>query len=174
MPRPRKHPLISKVCSDCGVDRPHNSYPNGNTYPRCLDCQSAYARARWQAMKDDPAKLEEKRTRDRDWNKTSARKAAHRRYRTSPRGQAAQRRYETSTAGRAVKLRHTHKQRARQAVSDAVTRGRLLKPPICSSCRKTFPMQLLEGHHHKGYDKAHWLDVVWLCPACSAPHHGDA
>jgi hypothetical protein len=51
--------------------------------------------------------------------------------------------------------------KARQAVSDAVKSGRLVRPTKCSTpgCDATE----IEGHHHRGYDRENWLDVVWLC-----------
>lgn len=52
---------------------------------------------------------------------------------------------------------------ARCAVTQAVRRGALERPKRCPRCgRKT----VIHGHHHKGYDKKHELDVVWLCARC--------
>lgn len=59
---------------------------------------------------------------------------------------------------------HKDKKSAHEAVRRAIKRGVLLKANTlkCSSC----PNQAQEYHHHNGYDKAHWLDVVPICKKC--------
>lgn len=54
------------------------------------------------------------------------------------------------------------KERARQAVNNAVRDGRLSKPSSCEDCGSEFA---LHGHHDD-YSKP--LEVRWLCAAC---HH---
>ncbi len=39
-----------------------------------------------------------------------------------------------------------------------VNKGVIKKLP-CEACGELE----VEGHHHKGYDREHWLDVIWLC-----------
>mgnify|MGYP001605598897 CR=1 FL=1 len=56
---------------------------------------------------------------------------------------------------------------ARSAIAHAIEDGRLLKGPcvICGSSG-------VEAHHHRGYEKVHHLDVVWLCKIHhEAAHH---
>jgi len=48
------------------------------------------------------------------------------------------------------------------AVRYAVATGRLTKPAVCSTADGTCSGRI-EAHHHKGYDRADWLDVAWLC-----------
>lgn len=57
---------------------------------------------------------------------------------------------------------------AHSAVRVAVASGKLVKPSHCEylGCTKT----PIEAHHYLGYEKAHHLDVVWLC----RKHHGEA
>jgi len=55
------------------------------------------------------------------------------------------------------------KQEARLAVKIAVAMGTLKRPTRCPRCNRKCRVQ---GHHHKGYDKRHWLDVQWLCASC--------
>jgi hypothetical protein len=47
---------------------------------------------------------------------------------------------------------------ARAAVWRAVRSGKIERADcqVCSAIKT-------EAHHHKGYDKTNWLDVVWLC-----------
>lgn len=57
------------------------------------------------------------------------------------------------------------KHNARQFVRWKVSKGELIKTPciVCGNPK-------VEPHHHKGYDDAHRLDVVWLCKE----HHLEA
>jgi hypothetical protein len=65
------------------------------------------------------------------------------------------------------------RRKAQAAVNAAVKDGRLTRPEFCDECGawpdimpNGFQSWVMNGHHHKGYDPEHWLDVVWLCPAC--------
>lgn len=60
------------------------------------------------------------------------------------------------------------KGKAWAAVQKAVKDGVLIRPSRCcvAGCEST---KKIHAHHHNGYDEAHRLDVVWLCPA----HHND-
>lgn len=57
-------------------------------------------------------------------------------------------------------------QSARAAVNDAVRDGRLRSPSTlsCIDCGR----QAVHYHHHKGYEKHFWLEVVPICHHC---HH---
>lgn len=56
---------------------------------------------------------------------------------------------------------------AKQSVYQAVRSGRLVKPEYCEEpgCCDT----KVEAHHHKGYAKEYYQDVVWLCKTCHGP-----
>jgi hypothetical protein len=81
--------------------------------------------------------------------------------------------FEASEQGKASRRRkaqrhrqrHPHKEAARVAVSVAIKTGRLRVPGRCSACGRSDSGRI-EAHHHRGYDDAHWLDVVWLCHPC--------
>lgn len=60
---------------------------------------------------------------------------------------------------------------ARVRLGHAVRSGKVHKPAECSRCGKAPKPEAdgrsaLHGHHHKGYDEAHWFDVIWLCRKC--------
>lgn len=82
------------------------------------------------------------------------------------------RHYVRSEKGRAARLviaardraKHRDENRARSAVAHAVKTGALVR--LACFCGETE----VEGHHHLGYDRDHWLDVEWLCD----PHHKEA
>lgn len=60
--------------------------------------------------------------------------------------------------------------RARTTVNRAVRRG--LLPPawsmVCDGCQEA---QAAEWHHHKGYEREYWLDVIAMCLECHGIQH---
>jgi len=54
-------------------------------------------------------------------------------------------------------------------VTQAVKAGRLTRAATCEECGGPGPIQ---GHHHRGYEPEHELDVVWLCKPCHRIRHG--
>jgi len=59
------------------------------------------------------------------------------------------------------------KVRARYLVKDAVRRGDLVRPGMCSKCNKPKPV---DGHH-PDYERP--LDVIWLCRSCHKCRHAE-
>lgn len=47
---------------------------------------------------------------------------------------------------------------AQYMLTSAIKSGKIIPQP-CEVCGE----KKSEGHHHKGYTEAHWLDVQWLC-----------
>lgn len=65
------------------------------------------------------------------------------------------------------------KSRAKTAVLRAIAAGHLVREP-CDICGLT-PLVVngknrIEAHHHRGYERANYLEVRWLC----VPHHCQA
>lgn len=58
-------------------------------------------------------------------------------------------------------LRHD----ARKAASKAISQRRLIRPPLCTACKKPSE-RTLHFHHHRGYAPENWLCGVWLCSGC--------
>lgn len=58
------------------------------------------------------------------------------------------------------------RQRARHALGNAVYYGWVKKPSVCQQCKKRTRKVDLHGHHHLGYDRKHWRDVIWVCRKC--------
>lgn len=57
---------------------------------------------------------------------------------------------------------------ARNAIIEAIRRGRLCRPRRCSRCGALHPK--ISGHHDN-YEKKYWLTVRWLCPSCHKSFH---
>lgn len=57
--------------------------------------------------------------------------------------------------------------KARRAVQHGIRDGKLTRQP-CSVCGAS----KAEAHHHNGYAREHWLDVVWLCRVHHFAAHG--
>jgi hypothetical protein len=57
---------------------------------------------------------------------------------------------------------------AKIAVARAVVRGIIRKPAACPTCHR---ITRVEAHHHRGYAREHWLDVVWRCRQCHTLEH---
>lgn len=66
-----------------------------------------------------------------------------------------------------IKRRHNaaypEQHRAQNAVNKAVRFGKLIRPNVCSRCGS---VSSIHAHHHLGYAREHYLDVVWLCTKC--------
>ena len=60
------------------------------------------------------------------------------------------------------------KRRAQDALKRAVKRGDLIRPNKCNICGSK---GIIHAHHHKGYLKKFYLDVLWLCPQCHTNQH---
>lgn len=52
---------------------------------------------------------------------------------------------------------------AHQAVYRAIRSGKVSRPPRCQHCDS---ISLTHAHHHLGYSKKHYLDILWLCATC--------
>jgi len=72
---------------------------------------------------------------------------------------------------RAVRHKFPEKEQARSALSRALYSGQIDRPKKCERCGRR-PGQgkdgrsLIKADHHHGYDKAHHLDVWWICSGC--------
>lgn len=144
--------------------------------PTCKTTKARAAFARWQRGRD--GLQTQCKACNATYRKTEAYRATDRKYTSSEKGRVvdtvAHRRYHQTENGKAT-LRRTQrtsrerwpeKHRARRLLNHAVQCGRLVRQP-CEKCGKT-PAQ---GHHHRGYDPEHALDVQWLCSSCHREEH---
>ena len=73
---------------------------------------------------------------------------------------------------RRQKAKNPQKYRARDNLRMMVFLGKIEKPDSCESCGKTDCR--ICGHHYKGYDDKHSLDVQWLCDECHYKVHNES
>ena len=142
-----------KTCSTCKIEKPLDEFHKHRAkkfgvHGVCKSCRKAYSKTPAGRAADARAGAK--------YSKTPAGKAAH------ARGRA---KYRKSPAGRAV-LATPEGRNKRNAINNAIRDGRLIKPDVCVFNDSVCEGQI-EGHHHLGYDREHWLDVQWLC----AEHH---
>ena len=69
---------------------------------------------------------------------------------------------------RRAAAKYPERAQARVAVNQAVKDWDLLRPDHCQNCGDQTKLQ---AHHHKGYGREQWLDVVWLCDPCHVLRH---
>lgn len=130
-----------KKCRDCGLEKPTSEF---YTHPRmadgvlnsCKECHKASMRAVYAAKRHE--KLAYDRVRNRKPHRRACRANALVRHRAE----------------------HPERARARNAVSNAIRDGRLVRPDSCPLCGSAVPVQ---AHHH---DYARPLDVEWVCFKC--------
>ena len=58
--------------------------------------------------------------------------------------------------------------KAKVYAARAVARGFIKRPPACPVCNEN---RKLEMHHHAGYARENWLNIVWRCRQCHALEH---
>lgn len=90
--------------------------------------------------------------------KESVRKST-RRYRQTERGKAKARENH-----RRYYQRHPEKERARARVNKLVSQGKIPRVNTlqCSQCEE----RAQQYHHHRGYEREFWLDVIPVCREC--------
>ena len=107
----------------------------------------------------------------RQYRHTAQGKAAHKRHRQTKKYKNAQKRYDQSRKGK-----KTHKKakqsyyirrpeciKAKDAIQRAIKSGKL---PRANALQCSCGERAKQYHHHKGYDKKFWLDVVPVCISC--------
>ena len=144
--------IISKRCSKCKKTKPisefykHSRMKDG-FFNHCKSCRAKY---------------------QTEYRKTEKGKVANRKgcnkYRKTANSKVVQR-----AGKKRFKARHPNQIKAQQAVNNAITANRLPRPDTlqCHYC----PAQAEQYHHHKGYAKKHWLDVVPTCCLCHNNFH---
>ena len=132
---------VSKVCFKCGADKPlsefykHKEMADGHLN-KCKSCTKADVAENYAGKREQYASYDRRRFHHPD------RKAKVLEYQ------------------RRRRARFPDKNRARQAISNGIASGKIVRPESCSVCGKVGKVQ---AHHHD-YSKP--LDVIWECFQC--------
>lgn len=143
-----------KVCGHCKQEVPRKMFSKSPAsvdllQSWCRTCSSARKRERYHTDAEYRAQVQ-----------ALQRASKKKRYRESAEHRAALQREKRSLMGR-----------ARQAVHTAVQNKGLSKPDKCQLCGHPGTGREIQGHHHLGYEREHWLDVIWLCIPCHSEAH---
>lgn len=140
--------MDSKACTRCNLIQPLSEFSpdrrkKDGLQSRCKKCNSDISRE-WRAKNPEAVREHSRKSYIlyKDWYREYNR-IHMREYRKKPE----------------VKF----KSAARRAVQYALRAGNLIRPQVCSQCNAPCKP---EAHHHRGYDRPQWLDVIWLCVQC--------
>ena len=162
-----------KICTDCKQIKPLDSFHKLSTRKDghrsiCKQCRSIKSRSEKNKALG--------RKRNRKYRHTEKGKGNRREYqieyRTHGDGRAANMRYQQSEKGKithrnsvyADRARNPIKAKVRGTVGVAVYRGKIpsAKYLKCAKCGD----DARHYHHHNGYDREFWLDVIPVCIPC--------
>jgi hypothetical protein len=152
---------IHKACAKCGAFKPLAAFGANRTrkdghQSRCKFCEkSRNAKNRARVVADPvlhAARLEFSRAYNQKLKAEGLRK------KRSP--------AQIAEEDRRTHAKHPERRRARNAVNNAITSGRLKRQTVCEDCGST-PEKIQK--HHECYSKP--LEVVWLCVPCHGKRH---
>ena len=151
---------ITKTCRTCKQNKPifeFNKAPgNRDGYNnQCKICD----RQRGKEYRKTERGKQIHRKAVRCYSKTEKNKALQKRYRQSKKGQTARKHYKKNYPERA---------KASNKVLTAIRNGILSR---IKTLRCACGNQAHHYHHHKGYAKKHWLDVIPVCAKCHNKAH---
>lgn len=167
---------MEKKCATCQKVKQENCFGNykkskdGKRF-ECKECRSAREKNRYYNEKEHIKEVQKKYT-DKNKEKIFANWKRWyeenkeiilnkiKNYENTPRGKEVRRKADDRQH-----KKYPERRNARAAVSNAVYAGRLPKihTMVCSVCNNK---QAEHYHHHKGYDREYWLDVIPVCAAC--------
>lgn len=165
----------TKVCTRCHIEKPlcdfHKSKneKDGRQF-RCKQCTKEYnarpeiAERRHRVQKIYNSTIRGKIIAREGWRRYESTEAAKEKRRQRRKG-------EKHKAGcRQYDLVNHEKRRAHRAVKEAINKG-LMPRARNNKCASCGLRQASHYHHHRGYDREHWLDVVPLCNRCHGSEH---
>ena len=142
------------TCKLCGTTSLDAKFYNGVT-SRCAECHKSKVRSN-RAEKSDYYRAYDAKRFAEDPRVAER----HAKYRNTENGRASIR-----TAQRKWDQENADKKAAHTLLGNAVRRGKVQKPSICSSCGAG---GRIHGHHH---DYSQPLSVEWLCQRCHWDRH---
>lgn len=159
-----------KFCPKCQQDKPTERFykrksSKDGLHPHCKDCCNQYEMERYNSNREwRELRKEQGRKRYRDNPDVRQSRIDYAMdYCRTPQGKTAKDTYVKSW-----QAKYPERRKAHNRVLTAIRNGTLPHPSTLGcqypGCNKLANLY----HHHNGYDKAHWLDVVAIC----TEHHG--
>ena len=156
-----------KTCPCCKQSKPllefyknHSRKDGLSGFCKCCD------KIKGGNYRNSPQGKKTKRFYDKKYAKTEQFKISQNKYKHSDKGKQ-----NRTLCHQHQKERYPEKIKARGAVGTVVHRKKLL-PALSFKCTYC-PEQATQYHHHKGYNKKHWLDVVPSCRSCDRKIHSN-
>lgn len=143
-----------KTCTKCKKEKDESQFgklksgKNGLN-PRCKECQRKKI-GEWFSRPGSKEKVNKNAAK---YRRTKKGKATKKRYYNSPKGQKTYRKYNEASK---QKL-------ARQAVNHAIEEGKIPAAKELTCVINDCCEGRMEYHHHKGYNKKNWFDIIPLC-----------
>lgn len=164
--------MRTRQCTTCKETKSFSDFSNNirNREGKCTRCKScdviatkAY-RSRPEVKAARQARLSKYRKTDRHKETVAVYEKKRSAWRKTEEGRAVRR-----NRLKEYRLANKEKDRARVEVARNVKAGKMSRVTSlqCERCGK----QAQEYHHHKGYDKCNWLDVIPLCCECHKECH---
>jgi len=192
-------PTITKQCTKCKQIKPLGEFHKRSSSSDGYRCACKQCRKKDQVTwyEEKGGRAYKKRYRQTEQGKEVHRRES-RKYRQSKKGKISQKRgrlkYDKTEKGKAQALKNRQKwikekgkeyqrnavqqnlnqYKAYQSVRTAIEKGELPKPSTlpCKFCFDDAHLKSAEEyHHHKGYAREHWLDVIPLCKKCHSSYH---
>lgn len=141
--------VATKECFRCHRSKPLSAFyrhlmMGDGHLGKCKDCTKQDAKQRYHQKMHDPGWAQQERERNRE----------------RMRAKGAGPNWTSPLAPEAVK------QKARNALSNAVRDGKIIRPSVCEDCGKE--NERIHGHHLDYFRPFH---VAWVCPACHRKRH---
>ncbi len=152
--------IITKTCTKCKQVKPLSEFSPRKSRPCgykscCKVCASVDVITYYYTDKGKAAA--------KQYRQSINRKIANHKYKQTEKGKVTERRYYRKSYYKDFKIK------SRVTVSQAIRNNRLPSSKLlkCTYCQN----QANEYHHHLGYDKVHWLDVIPICHICHKRIH---
>jgi hypothetical protein len=154
--------MFKKQCSTCQIIKPIDQFSPSKKglfgrVSQCKDCRRESQRKRRSDPEFRNKELERARAFDLERKETDRRRQWRKQYAKDGKMSIALHKWEKKNPGR---------RGAYDAIRRAIKMGRLAPAKKCLCSTPDCNRQAAHYHHHKGYDKAHRLDVVPLCGFC--------
>jgi hypothetical protein len=168
---------LARECKDCCNERKkkfreqnriHVNRVNRENAKKHVKRKSEYEAKRYAEKKEEICK---KNRESYQLNREKIRKRQNELHKTSEyreKNRERQRKWYKRNSGKIKKYinkwvsENRHKVRAHYAISDAIRRGKMIRPNQCEQCK----IECKPDGHHEDYNKP--LEVKWLCKICHA------